>query len=126
MWIGSNVYIEILYDGGAEVAVDEIRFADRPRPARAPNPIIVDMLDDESLTNADQLAAKYADTFAEACKSECDAASMDLFNAILDIEPLRTPIANQRLPRQRLAIERETRRSRRVMALTYGTPENER
>lgn len=68
MWKGHRAYVELLDDGPGFVALDRVAFSDGGPPAAAPNPLIVELLADDTLTTSESLARKYQELFASVAE----------------------------------------------------------
>ena len=67
-WIGHRAYIEFLDNGPGWITVDRIVFRGEGRPTDAPNPLLLAMLDDKSLTSMEALARSYQALLAETAR----------------------------------------------------------
>jgi hypothetical protein len=136
-WVGHNAYIEFIDDGAGFIAVDQIVFSDKAAPGPSPNRLLVNMLDDASLTSPQALAAAYRKLFSETvdgwkkdgCASTGDSADrIDILNWVID-QGVPTFAGQESLlsfVESKKAFEREIRYGRRAMALADGTREDER
>ncbi len=59
MWVGLKAYVEVLDDGDGFAALDRIVFSDGGAPPDAPNAILLDLLQDPTVTDANALARKF-------------------------------------------------------------------
>ncbi len=143
-WVGHRAYVEVVDDGDGTIALEQVAFSDAlPPQPKAPR-LIVEMLDDATLTSPAALAEKYQSLFqqvltawlADPSTAPNDAADRAailrwmLEQPLLDSQPSKpeTAALHARLAeldtRQR-ALEGRIAPPRQAMALADGTAENE-
>jgi mono/diheme cytochrome c family protein len=144
-WIGHRAYIEVIDDGDGYLALDEVAFADGATPAEKPNKLILELLEDPTVTSAAQLAQKYQSCFQQVLRAwlaEPNQADTDAADRAAIIEwLLRQKLLVGEIPgpqaaalrdtlaaidQKRQEIERGIGPPRLAMALAEGTAENER
>jgi mono/diheme cytochrome c family protein len=69
MWVGQRAYIEVLDDGGGEVALEQVLFSDGGPPEEPANPLWLRLLEDPGLTDSASLARKYQQLLLDVVRS---------------------------------------------------------
>jgi hypothetical protein len=105
MWIGLKAYIEVLDDGPGQIELERILFSDGGPPPDPPNPLLLGLVEDPTVTTPEALAKAYQKRLLETVQAWRDGKlagredvhdRIDLLNAILASEVLATlPRANE-------------------------------
>jgi hypothetical protein len=142
MWLGQRAYIEVLDDAPGHIALDRIVFSDAGHPEAPPNALLLRLLDDPAVIDADVLARKYQELFTEIIAQWSDgkldaledrADRIALVNTLL-ASGLATGAAADKDETARLReLTKQVREAeaglplpRRGMAMADGTGQNER
>ncbi|MBT6156815.1 MAG: DUF1553 domain-containing protein [Planctomycetaceae bacterium] len=63
--LGSRAYLEVDDEDDGMIVIDRVLFSDAGPPPEKPNVVVTDMLDDPTITTAEQLADRYRQLFVE-------------------------------------------------------------
>ena len=148
-WIGHNAYIELIDPGEGFLAVDRILFSDAGPPAESINPVSRNLLEDRELDSPERIAHSYEKLVALAIENWDGekpqagtahelAAQREILNALYSnmiansLAPAlvvsRSPVQKQlnELAQSKLRLEGAIRYTRKTIAMTDGTPEDDR
>ena len=140
-WGGHNAYIEVLDHGDGSVALDRVLFTDGPNPVAAPDPLVVQMLEDPTVNSLESLSHAYRALLATTLQTwqagKLDSTPGDTDRTALLDWMLRTdsPLAAEvpaaptpelmALLKKRQDVEKTLPEVHRVMAITDGTQEDD-
>jgi hypothetical protein len=132
-WVGHRAYIEVLDHGRGYVALDRILFADGAAPPPAPPAAVLTLLEAPTSATPEALARGYEDLFRQAADAWAGGGdptpAAPLVNWLLTHEPGPAAACDAQmasLAQQRRVLEGAIPDVRRAMAMTEGTPENDR
>jgi cytochrome c553 len=148
-WIGHNAYIELIDPGEGFIAVDQILFSNGGPPCEGANPVSRILLEDREIDSPEKIARAYERLFAQAIESKESAkpqasAARELVarSAVLNflatsnvasslrntLEISRTSIQKQLvdIAQAKQRLDGAIHYNRRIMAMTDGTPEDDR
>ena len=148
-WIGHNAYIELIDPGEGFLAVDQILFSDGGLPGEGANPVSRTLLEDRELDSPEKIVHAYERLFAQAiehreiAKPQASAAHEQVarstilnFLATSNVASSLAPtLAVSRVPIQKQLVDIAQAKQRldgaihykrRIMAMTDGTPEDDR
>jgi hypothetical protein len=139
-WIGHNAYIEVLDHGDGSVALDRILFTEGPNPPPAPDPLVIQMLEDPAVTSMAGLTHAYRTLLATTLQAWQDdklastppevdrVALLDWMlrtdSLFVEGAPAPTPEMTALL-KKRQATEKALPELHRVMAIADGSPEDD-
>jgi lysophospholipase L1-like esterase len=144
-WIGHNAYIELIDPGDGFLAIDRILFADKGIPPEGANPVSTLLLEERKLKSPDEIAHAYERLIARALENRAGAkpqaspgpelAAQSAILNFLAANKLASTLAVSRssIEKQLVDIAQSKQRlegaihyERRAMAMTDGTPEDDR
>ncbi len=140
-WVGHNAYIEVLDRGDGSATLDRILFTDGPNPVTAPDPLVVQMLENPAVNSLEGLTHAYHTLLATTLQTwqdgKLDATPTELDRTGLLDWMLRndslliaagatasTPEITALLKKRQTA-EQALPEVHRVMAITDGSPEDD-
>ncbi|MCW3100691.1 MAG: Protein of unknown function (DUF1553)/Protein of unknown function (DUF1549)/Planctomycete [Chthonomonadaceae bacterium] len=140
-WIGHNAYIEVLDHGDGSAAIDRILFSDGPAPVSAPDPLVVQMLENPAVSSMEALTHAYRTLLAttlqtwqddKLASNPPDADRIALLDWMLRADNLLGTAGTTAptpelaaLLKKRQAVEQALPAVHRVMAITDGSPEDD-
>ena len=148
-WIGHNAYIELIDPGDGFLAIDQILFSDGGNPVESANPISRVVLEDRDLDSPEKIAHAYEKLVARAIEHWGDAkpqattrrelaaqstilnfwAANKIAGTIAPTLAVSRPSIQKQLSeiaQSKQRLDSAIHYSRRAMAMTEGTPEDDR
>ena len=143
-WVGHNAYIELIDAGDGFLAIDQIAFSDSGPPASGPNPTSIALLADSKIDSLPALARRFEElattafaqpteiapgTTAAPANLVCwvtSPAESNPLAAYRNVAEASAAEELQKLESERQSLESKIRYSRKALAMTDGTPEDDK